>query len=51
MLEYARTDLSEEIDIYKTTDSCECNICHYWYFLKTNIKYQPKVCNGFHDIM
>ena len=28
-----RTDVSEEIDINKTTASKEYNICNYWYFL------------------
>ena len=36
MLEYDRIDLSEGIDINKTSASKECDICHYWYFL--NIK-------------
>ena len=26
-------------------------IGHYWYFLKTNFRFQPKVCNGCHDLM
>ena len=33
MLEYDRIDISEGIDINKTTTSKECYICHYWYFL------------------
>ena len=33
MLEYDRIDISEEIDINKTSVSKECDICHYWYFL------------------
>ena len=33
MLEYDRTDISEEIDMDKTSKSKECDICHYWYFL------------------
>ena len=34
MLEYDRIDVSEEIDVNKTNASIECDICHYWYFLK-----------------
>ena len=26
-------------------------ICHYWYFLDRSYKYEPEVCNGFHDIL
>ena len=33
MLYYDRADVSEGIDINKTSVSKECNICHYWYFL------------------
>ena len=33
MLYYDGIDVSEEIDINKTSASKECNICHYWYFL------------------
>ena len=29
MLYYDRTDVSEGIDINKTSASKECNICHY----------------------
>ena len=34
MLEYDRIDISEGIDFNKTNLSKECDICHYWYFLK-----------------
>ena len=33
MLYYDRIDVSEEIDVNKTRESKQCNICHYWYFL------------------
>ena len=29
MLYHDRTDISEVIDINKTSESKECNICHY----------------------
>ena len=34
------TDVSEEIDINKTNASKESDICHYWYFLDKNFKYE-----------
>ena len=46
MLEYDRIDVSEEIDVNNATDLCECIICHYWYFLEINFRFQSKVCNG-----
>ena len=33
MLYYDRIDVSEGIDVNKTSKSKECNIFHYWYFL------------------
>ena len=51
MLEYDRIDISEDIDINKTSASKECDICHYWYFLNKNFSYEPYICNGCHDLM
>ena len=51
MLEYDRIDISEGIDIKKAKVSKECDICHYWYFLDKNLKYEPYLCNGCHDLM
>ena len=31
MLYYDRTDVSEGIYVNKTSESKECDICHYWY--------------------
>ena len=33
MLFYDRIDVSEGIDVNKTSASEECDICHYWHFL------------------
>ena len=48
MLEY---DISEETDINKTNGSKGCDICHYWYILDKSFKYEPYLCNGFHDLI
>ena len=32
MLYYDRIDVSEGIDVNKTNESKECDICHCWYF-------------------
>ena len=40
MLYYDRTDVSEGIDINKTNESKECDICQYWYFLNKRLKFQ-----------
>ena len=51
MLEYDKIDISEEIDLNKSDKSKKCDICHYWYFLDKNLKYEPYICNGCHDLM
>ena len=51
MLYFDRIDVSKEIDVNKTTESKECDICHYWYFLNKGLKFQPDVCNGSHDLL
>ena len=44
MLEYNRIDLSEGIDVNKTS-----SFCHY-YFLNINFNYQKYLCDGCHDM-
>ena len=48
---YDRIDVSEEINIDKTTASKECNKCQYWYFLDKVFKFQPNICNGCRDVL
>ena len=51
MLEYSRIDVSEGIDVVKTDSLRRFIICHYWYFLNINSRFQPGVCNGCHDLI
>ena len=51
MLEYDKIDISEGIDVNKTTLSKECDICHYWCFKDIGFKYENYLCNGCHDLM
>ena len=51
MLKYDRIDISEAIDVNKTSTSRECDVCHYWYFKDICFKYEPHLCNGCHDLM
>ena len=41
-------DVPEGIDVNKTSESKECNICLYWYFLDKWFNFQPHACNGCH---
>ena len=51
MLEYDRIDISEGIDVNKTSALKECDICHYWYLKDIGFKYEPDLCNRCHDLM
>ena len=39
MLYYDRIDVSEGIDVNKTSKSKQCNIFHYWSFLSKGFKF------------
>ena len=51
ILYYNRIDVSEGIDVNKTSASKLCDICYYWYFLNKGFKFQPNVCNRCHDLL
>ena len=48
---YDRIDVSEGIDVNKTSELKECDIYHYWYFLNYSFKFQANVCNRCHDLL
>ena len=41
----------DRIDVNKTSESKEWDICHYWYFLDKDLKVQPNICNGCNDLL
>ena len=51
MIYFDRIDVSEGIDVNKTSASKECDVCHYWYFLNYSFKFQPNDCNRCHDLL
>ena len=51
MLHYDRIDVSEGIDVNTTSASNESIICHYWYFLDKEFKFQASVRNGWPDVL
>ena len=51
MLYYDRIDVSQGIDVNKTSKSKEGDICHYWQFLNKGFRFQPNVCNRCHDVL
>ena len=51
MLQYQKTDVSEGIDVNKTSASKECKLCHYWFFKDIGFKFDEHVCNGCHYLL
>ena len=51
MLQYRRIDVSEGIDVNKTSPSKECMLCHYWYFKDVGFKFTKHFLNGCHDLL
>ena len=51
MLQYERIDVSEGIDVNKTSASKECELYHYWYFKDVGFKFEKHICNGYHDLL
>ena len=51
MIYYDEVDASEGIDVNKTSESKECDICHYWYLLNKGFKFQTYVSNRCHDLL
>ena len=47
MLEYERVNISEGIAVNNTNASKKM----YWCFKDIGFKYEPYLCNGFHDLM
>ena len=51
MLQYEKIDVSEGIDVNKTSASKECELCHYWFFKDVGFKFEEHVCNRCHDLL
>ena len=51
MLRYQKIDVSEGIDVNKTSASKECELCHYWFFKDVGFKFEEYVCNRCHDLL
>ena len=51
MLQYKNIDVSEGIDVNKTSASKKCELCHYWFFKDIGFKFKEHVCNKCHDLL
>ena len=50
MLQCDGIDVSEGIDVNKTSKSKDYMLCHYWYFKDMGYGFQPYLCNGCHAV-
>ena len=51
MLQYEKFDVSEGIDVNKTSAWKECELCHYCFFRNIGFKFEELVCNRYHDLL
>ena len=51
MMQYNKTNVSEVIDVNKTSASKECVLYHYWFFKDIGFKFEEHVCNKCHDLL
>ena len=51
MPRYQNIDVSEGIDINKTSASKESELCHYWFFKGIGFKFEEHVCNKCHHLL
>ena len=51
MLHYDRINVSDGIDVNKSSASKECFICYYWYFLDKRFTFQSSFCNRWHEAL
>ena len=49
-MQYNKINVSEGIDVNKTSASKECEVCHYW-FKNIGFKFEEHVCNKCHDLL
>ena len=48
---FLKNFISEKANFNKTSASKESEICHYWYFLNFDFKFQSYVYNRCHDLL
>ena len=51
MLKYEKFDISEGIDVNKTSATKESELCHYWFFKDIELKFEEHICNRCHDLL
>ena len=51
MIQHDKTNVSEGVDLNKTSSSKECVLCHCWFFKDIGFKPEKHVCNECHGLL
>ena len=51
MIQRQKIDVSDGIDVNKTSASKECELCHYWFFKDVGFIFEDSVCNGCYNLL
>ena len=51
MLKHKKINVSEGIDVNKTSASKECELCCYWFFKDIGFKLEENVCSRYHCLI
>ena len=51
MMQCNKIDVSEGIDVNKTSASRKSELFHYWFFKDIGFKFEEHVCNKCHDLL
>ena len=46
-----KIDVSEGINVNKTSASKECELFHYWFLKDVGFKFEEWICNRCHDLL
>ena len=49
--QYIKINISEGVDLNKTSAWKECEVLHYWFFKNIGFKSEEPVCNGCHYVL
>ena len=50
MPQYIKINISDGVDLNKTSASKECKVCHYWFFKDIGFESEEHICNGCHHV-
>ena len=51
MPQYIKINISDGVDLNKTSASKECKVCHYWLFKDIGFESEEHICNGCHHVL